>query len=187
MLPHVEEKARTFDSDGAMKISVDDALEKLKSFRKIYPFTEDPDSIETLAPEDIFKKDSGDIGDFFHYVEYYPKPLGNLTFYSNVYRRIRSHLDIFKDLLYVVVDKEKSLAQKVDASWNEIRGLGGDHHIAKKIIFCFNYETGSVIPIFSTSHLEYFLDAILEEPWLPLQYDNISLGEKYESLTNELL
>lgn len=183
----VIERARTFDTDGAMKSVVDEALNKLNNFRKKYPFAEDPDSVESLTPEDIFKRDSGEIGDFFHYVEYYLKPLGHLTVYSNVYRRIREHLDIFKELLYVVVDKEKSLAQKVDAPWHEISGLGGDHHIAKKIIFCFNYETGSVIPIFSTNHIEYFLDAILDETWLPLQYDNMSLGEKFESLTNELI
>lgn len=187
MKASVVERAKNFDSDGTVKSLVNEALQKLKSFRGKYPFVENPDSIETLTSEDIFKKDSGEIGDFFHYVEYYLKPLGYLTLYSNVYRRIRSHLDVFKELLHIVVDKEKSLSEKVDAQWNSIKGLGGDSHIAKKIIFCFNYETGLVAPIFSTGHLEYFLGIILEEPWLQLQYDNMSLGEKYESLTNALL
>jgi hypothetical protein len=183
----VSQEARVFDGDGAIKRLVDEALEKLKVFRERYPFTENPDSIETLSPDDIFRTDTGEIGEFFHYIEYYLKPLGHLTVYSNVYRRIRTHLETFKELLYVVVDKDKSLAEKVDAPWKEISGLGGDSHIAKKIIFCFNYETGSVIPIFSTSHLEHFLNIIQEAPWLPIQYDNMSLGEKYEALTEELL
>lgn len=170
-----------------MKALVDEALEKLKRFRQTYTFTESPDSIETLSPEDIFKKDAGEIGDFFHYIEYYLKPLGHLVVYSNVYRRIRSQLEDFKELLCIVVDKEKSLAEKVDAPWNKISGLGGDSHIAKKIIFCFNYETGLVVPIFSTAHLEYFLETILEELIFPVQYENMRLGEKYEFLTDELL
>ncbi|MEM2875975.1 MAG: hypothetical protein QXL67_03360, partial [Candidatus Bathyarchaeia archaeon] len=46
---------------------------------------------------------------------------------------------------------------------------------------------GSVIPIFSTSHLEHFLNIIQEKPWLPIYYNAMSLGEKYETLTEELL
>ena len=187
MRPSVEEKARTFDRNGMMKSIVDEALKKLRSFRKKYPFTEDPNSIETLSPDDIFKTDAGEIGDFFHYIEYYLKPLGHLTLYSNVYRRIRSHLETFKELLYVVVDQEKSLGEKVDVSWKEIKGLGSDSHIAKKIIFCFNYETGEVVPIFSTAHLEHFLGKIRGELIFPVQYENMSLGEKYEFLTDKLL
>jgi len=187
MKEEVSRKAKVFDGDGAIKWQVDEALEKLKVFRGKYPFTENPDSIETLSPDDIFRTDKGEIGEFFHYIEYYLKPLGHLTVYSNVYRRIRNHVEIFKELLYVVVDKDKSLAEKVDAPWKDIKGLGGDSHIAKKIIFCFNYETGSVIPIFSTAHLEHFLNIIQEAPWLPIHYDTLSLGEKYETLTEELL
>jgi len=187
MQPDVEEKARIFDRDGTIKSEVNEALAKLKIFEAKYPFVENPESVETLKPQDIFKSDSGEIGDFFHWIEYYLKPLGHLTVYSNVYRRIRSRLDVFKELLYVVVDKKKSLAEKVDAPWKEIAGLGGDSHIAKKIIFCFNYETGLVVPIFSTTHLEFFLETILEEQAFPVNYGTMSLGEKYEFLSDKLL
>ncbi|MEM3642156.1 MAG: hypothetical protein QXH37_09575 [Candidatus Bathyarchaeia archaeon] len=187
MKEEVSQKARFFDVDGSIKRSVNEALEKLKVFRTKYPFAENPEAIETLTPEDIFRTDKGEIGEFFHYIEYYLKPLGHLRTYPKVYLQIRKQIDLFKDLLYIVVDKKKSLAEKVDAPWNEIKGLGGDSHIAKKIIFCFNYETGSVIPIFSTSHIEHFLNIIQETPWLPIHYDALSLGEKYETLTTELL
>jgi len=187
MRASVIEKTKTFDKYGTIKTEVETAIGLLKNFREKYPFVENPKSIETLKPDDIFKKETGEVGDFFHWIEYYLKPLGHLTLYSNVYRRIRSHFDTFKELLYVVVDKEKSLAEKVDAQWNEVKGLGGDRHIAKKIIFCFNYEIGSIVPIFSTSHLEHFLETILERPEFPVQYENLSCGEKYEFLTNELL
>ncbi|MEM3770478.1 MAG: hypothetical protein QXG76_04750 [Candidatus Bathyarchaeia archaeon] len=187
MKEEVSQKARFFDVDGSIKRSVNEALEKLKVFRTKYPFAENPEAIETLTPEDIFRTDKGEIGEFFHYIEYYLKPLGHLRTYPKVYLQIRKQIDLFKDLLYIVVDKKKSLAEKVDAPWNEIKGLGGDSHIAKKIIFCFNYETSSVIPIFSTSHIEHFLNIIQETPWLPIHYDALSLGEKYETLTTELL
>jgi hypothetical protein len=187
MQPTVEEQARIFDRDGTIKSEVNEALAKLKIFEAKYPFVENPELIDTLKPKDIFKSDSGKIGDFFHWIEYYLKPLGHLTVYSNVYRRIGSRLEIFKELLYVVVDKKKSLAEKVDATWKEIGGLGGDSHIAKKIIFCFNYETGLVVPIFSTAHLEFFLETILEGQIFPVNYGTMSLGEKYEFLSDKLL
>jgi len=28
----------------------------------------------------------------------------------------------------------------VDANWGKIKGLGDDKQLAKKIVFCFNYE-----------------------------------------------
>ncbi|MCS7120774.1 MAG: hypothetical protein RMJ07_01500 [Nitrososphaerota archaeon] len=180
-------KARSFDNDGAIRRLVEEDLKELKVFRAKYPFAEKPDSIETLTPDDIFRADKGEIGDFFRYIEYRLKYLGELKTYPKVYIEIRSHLDLFKDLLYISVDRKRSLADKVDAPWGKIKGLGGDSHIAKKIIFCLNYETGSVVPIFSTSHMEYFLDTIQEEPWSPINYATMSLGEKYEALTEEIL
>lgn len=187
MQQDVEEKARIFDRDGIIKSEVNEALAKLRIFRAKFPFVENPESVEALTPQDIFKSDSGEIGEFFHWIEYYLKPLGHLTLYSNIYRRIGSRIEVFKELLYVVVDKEKSLAEKVDAPWKEIGGLGGDSHIAKKIIFCFNYETGLVVPIFSTAHLEFFLETILEGQIFPVRYGTMSLGEKYEFLSDKLL
>jgi hypothetical protein len=50
----------------------------------------------------------------------------------------------------------------VDTPWEKICRLAGDKHIAKKIIFCFNYESGEVLPIFKTSDMEYFLDKIVD-------------------------
>ncbi len=183
----VLQKAKAFDSEGIIKRSVDEGLKKLKVFRTRYPFAERTDTIELLRPEDIFITDTGKVGEFFHYIEYDLKSLGQLRTYPAVYRQISEQMEHFKRLLYTVVDQKKRLAEKVDAPWREIKGLGGDSHIAKKIIFCFNYETGLVAPIFSTAHLEYFLNTIREKPWLPEQYAGLSLGERYEALTKELL
>jgi hypothetical protein len=179
------EKVRAFDKNGVIKIEIDSAMRLLKDFRVRYPFAENPESIETLAPHDIFREQSDEVGEFFHWLEYYLKPIGHLTLYSNVYRQIRNQFEDFKELLHVTVDPEKSLAQKVDAPWDRIRGLGYDRHIAKKIIFCFNYEDGDVLPIFKTSHLKHFLNEIVDKPSFPAQYT--SLGETYEFLISELL
>src|SRR5208337_3691841 len=81
---------------------------------------------------------------------------------SNVYRNIRLQLGDFKNLLRTAVDKNRSLAQKVDAPWEQINGLGNDKQLAKKIIFCFNYESSAVVPVFSTPHLRHFVNRVVD-------------------------
>jgi hypothetical protein len=188
MKADVTDRAKTFDANGSIKRLVNETLERLQDFRKKYPFTEDPAQIERLTADDIFKTDTSEMGGFFRYIEHQLKQLGHLTIYgSKVYHNIRAQLEDFKELLQIVVNKEKSIAEKVDAPWQEIKGLGGDSHIAKKIIFCFNYETGRVAPIFKTEHIEYFLQTINDAAVFPMRYESMSLGEKYEFLTQKLM
>jgi hypothetical protein len=180
------EKVGAFDKSGAIKIEADSAMESLKGFRARYPFAENPETIETLDPNDIFRVQSNEVGEFFHWLEYTLKPVGHLTLHgSKVYRHIRDKFEDFKELLYVAVDPKKSLAEKVDAPWDRISGLGLDRHIAKKIIFCFNHEHGDILPIFNTVHLEHFLNEIADKPEYPVLYT--SLGETYEFLISGLL
>jgi hypothetical protein len=182
------QRARIFDRSGVVKREMDNAILLLKQFRGKYPFAENPDSIETLSRDDIFKEQSDEVGEFFHWLEYYLAPIGHLALYgSQVYHQIRKQFEEFKELLYVVIDKEKSLVEKVDAPWNEIKHLGGDRHIAKKIIFCFNFETREILPIFKTDHLKYFLNNIVERPQYPANYESMTLGEVYEFLNLEIL
>src|SRR3989304_3710409 len=132
------EKVSIYDKDGLMKREIDNALVLLKEFRVKFPFAENPQSIDWLEPDKILKTDSNEIGEFFHYLVYSLNAFGNLTIQnSNVYHNIRTQIKDFKDLLRVAVDKKKTLAEKVDAPWEKIRGLGQDKQIAKKIIFCF--------------------------------------------------
>jgi hypothetical protein len=180
------DKTTAYDKNGVNKKQVDNAISCLKEFRKKFPFTENPASIATLTPDDIFNENSGEVGEFFHYLEYYFKPLGHSSIRdSSLYRNIRVQIEDFKNLLYIVVDKKKSLAQKVEANWGKIKGLGDDKQLAKKIVFCFNYETGKVLPIFSVSHLKHFIGKIADKPSLPTKY--YTRGEEYECLTTELL
>ena len=177
----------SFDKQGILQKEIEKAIELLHVFREKYSFFSNPSLIETLDPDAIFKIEKKKMGDFFDWINYYLKPLGNLTLNQNVYRNIRSQFDDFKDLIYIVVDKNKSLAEKVDANWNVIAGLGGDKHLAKKIIFCFNYQTKNVVPIFETNHLEYFVNTIVEKPKFSTKFLAMSVGEKYQYLTNALL
>ena len=164
-------KASAYDKNGLIKKEIDNAIGSLKDFRTKFPLAENPASIDTLKPDDVFKENSDEVGEFFHYIEYYFKPLGHRTIRgSNVYHNIRVQIEDFKYLLYIVVDKKKSLAEKVDAPWGKIKGLGDDKDIAKKIIFCFNYESGKVLPIFSTNYLKHFLNKVVDKPSLPTKY-----------------
>ncbi len=183
----ISQNAISFDKQGILHKEIEKAIELLHVFRAKYPFFNYPSSIETLDPNAIFKIEKKKMGDFFDWIHYYLKPLGNLNLDQYVYINIRSQFDVFKDLMYNVVDKNKSIAEKVDANWNAIAGLGGDKHLAKKIIFCFNYQTKNVVPIFDTNHLEYFVNTIVEKPKFSTKFLTMSIGEKYQYLTNVLL
>ena len=179
------EKANAYDKDGLTKLEINNALILLKEFRVKFPFTENPKSIEWLDPEKICKADTGEIGEFFNYIIYSLDPLGHVTIQSaNVYQNVKAQFKDFKYLLYIAVDKQRSLAEKVNAPWEKIGGLGQDKQIAKKIIFCFNCETGKILPIFSTAHLRHFVNKIVDKPGNPRKY--YSLGEEYENLMSEL-
>jgi hypothetical protein len=181
----IQQKADTYDKNVIVKAELEKALSILKAFRAKFPFTENPQTITMLRPDDVFKVNPDEVGEFFRYLEIYLKTLGQLTTSnSNIYSKIRLQLEDFKSLLRAAVDKKMSLAQKVDAPWEKIKGLGDDKQIAKKIIFCFNYETGAVLPIFSTSHLKHFASKFADKPAGAKFY---SQGEEYAHYTAELL
>jgi hypothetical protein len=182
----MQDKANAFDKNGLIKREVNTALGLQKEFRQKFPFTENLRSIEWLDPDKLFKINPDEVGEFFQFLEDYFKPLGYLTFGgSNVYRNARLQIGDFKNLLRTAVDSRKSLAQKVDASWEKIGGLGQDKQLAKKIIYCFNYESGTVLPIFSNQHLRHFFNRVVDASSVQTKY--YSLGQEYEHYTSELL
>src|SRR5271157_5542673 len=120
-------KASAFDKNGLIKREVDSALLLLKEFRAKFPFAENPQSIDWLDADKIFKANSGEVGEFFNYLVYSLDPLGHVTIQSsNVYQNVRVQIGDFKNLLRVAVDKKISLAEKVNAPWEKISGLGQD-------------------------------------------------------------
>ena len=182
----IQEKANAFDKSGLIKRDVDTALGLIKAFRKKFPFVENLRSIECLDPDRLFRLSPDEVGEFFQFLENYFKPLGYLTFVSsNVYRNARLQIGDFKNLLRTVVDSRKALAQKVDAPWEKIGGLGQDKQLAKKIIYCFNYESRTVLPILSNQHLRHFASRVIDASSAQARY--YSLGQEYEHYTAELL
>jgi hypothetical protein len=179
----ISEKAKEFDPNGEYRKEIDNALELLRQFRKRYPFKDDPKSIDGLTPEDLYTKESKDC--FFKWIQFKLGALGRIAVGSDlVYLNAGNQLEDFKDLLRIAVEEEKSLAEKVDAPWERISGMGGDKHIAKKIISCYD---DNVLPIFKTSDLEYFFNLFVGRQRFPSNYDSMSLGEKYQFLTQALL
>jgi len=182
----MQEKAVAFDKVGVTRFEVNKAFMSLKEFRKKFPFAENLASIEWLDPDRLFKVNPDEVGELFRLIEVIFKPLRQSTSTSsNVYRNARLQIKEFRKLLRVVVDDRKSLAQKVDASWERIGGFGDDKQLALKIIFSFNYEKGKVLPVFSTQHLRHFANRIAEGVNLQTKY--FSPGQEYEHYTAELL
>ena len=137
----MQEKASAYDKVGTSRAEVNIALTALKELRAKYPFTENLREIEWLDPDKLFKLNPDETGEFFRLIETYLRPLGYATVNSsNVYRNARLQIKDFKNLLRLTVDERKSLAEKIDAPWDRIGGLGQDKHLAKQIIFCFNFE-----------------------------------------------
>lgn len=180
------EKANVFDRTGATKREVQIEFGRLKELRQKYMFAENLRSIEWLEPDKLFKVNPDEVGEFFTLIEATLKPFrtSNLTS-SNVYRNARLQIKDLKNLLRTAVDERKSLAQKVDAPWDRIGGLGPDKQLAKKIIFCFNYEKATVLPVFSNPHLRHFVYQISDTVVPQNKYS--SLGQEYEHYTIELL
>ncbi len=180
----ISENIKDFIVVAEYKDEVNSTLKKLEEFLKKYPLKANPEIIDALKVEDIFIRDSSQVGDFFKWIEYKLKKVGHLTVFSKVYKNASNQLEDFKFLLYKAVDDSKSLAEKVDAPWEKISGMGGDKHIAKKIIFCYNQ---GILPIFKTEHLEHFFNKLIGREKLPLNYDDYTTGQKYQFLIEELI
>jgi sulfur relay (sulfurtransferase) DsrC/TusE family protein len=181
----VTEKIAAYDKVGTVRAEVNKALMSLKELRRKYPFTENFAEIEWLDPDRLFKVNPDETGEFFRLMEGYLKPLGYSTMTSsNVYRNTRLQIKEFKNLLRIVVDDRKSLAEKIDAPWERIGGLGQDKHLAKQIIFCYNYDRGTVLPIFSNQHLRHFTSRISDSLG---QTKYLSAGQEYEHYIKELI
>jgi len=180
------EKTRDYDKEGSIKREVDKALAALKDFRQKFPFVENLRTIEWLDPDKLFKLSPDEVGEFFQLLDNIFKLLGYSSLNSsNVYRNARLQIYDLKNLLRIAVDDRKSLAQKVDAPWEKIGGLGQDKHLAKKIIFCFNYESGTILPIFNNPHLRHFANRTVDSSSGQTKY--FSMGQEYEHFTTELL
>lgn len=178
-----EENAMRFDPNHEIRNEVEEGLEVLDEFHKRFPFRRNPETIYSLTPEDVYNpRVSRDY--FFYWLEYKLVSLGRMAVGSTLgYRSAKEHLDTFKDLLKNTVDDNRPLAEKVDLEWEKLRGFGNEKIIAKKIISVYYDE---VLPIWTTSHLRHFHDAVMGRGTLPRDFDNRTLGQKYAVLMDGL-
>ena len=182
----MQEKAHAFDKSGLVKQDVERAFARLKEFRQKFPFVENLREIELLTPDSLFMINPDRVGDFFQNLEAIFKPSKYTVFdNTNIYRNSYLQINDFKLLLRIAVDNRKTLAQKVDAKWTEIGGIGQDKAFALVIIYSFNYENKIVLPIFNIEHLRYFTNYTSNTLSKTTKY--FSKGQEYEHLTLELL
>jgi hypothetical protein len=182
----VIEKIAAYDKVGVNRAEVNKALLSLKELRAKYRFSDNLREIEWLDPDRLYKVNPDETGEFFRLLEGSLKPLGYTTLNSgNIYRNIRLQIKDFKNMLRVAVDDRKSLAEKIDAPWERIGGLGQDKLLAKQLIFCYNYDHGNVLPIFSNQHLRHFAGRVVEGASGQTKY--LSQGQEYEYYTKELI
>ncbi len=176
-----------------------DALQIIKSawkrheeFLQLYPFRRDPRSIDELTPDRIYNPPYDPPKEyFFYWIEHGLKDIGRIGIGSaKVWQNAKDRPDRLKALLRIVVDDQKSIAEKIDASWEDIPRFGGGKQIAKKILFC--YYPDKVIPTFSTAHLEHFCDRLdldyktRAKSRFGRAYEDLSEGKTFQAF-NELL
>src|SRR5438094_6391569 len=123
---------RGFDRNEERRKEIDRVRETLKDFQRHYPFVSNPQAIDTLTADQIYKK--GEDQTFFYWVERKLRVLGHITVYANWFENARANSEIFKRLLRDSLKEGLSLSQRIDPPWDSIGGFGGDRTIAKKII-----------------------------------------------------
>jgi len=159
MAAELSELLKAFDVDGKAKQKVAEANRLLEQFKMKFPFRQQPSAIDALTPEDLWEQKSGARDSFFYWLQYQLKDSGHLFIGSKiVFENAIVKIDEFKRLLKVAVDDSKTIAEKIDAPWENISFFGYDKHIAKKIIYCYYPE--QIIPIFKTEELTHFCNKL---------------------------
>ena len=110
---------------------VKESWERYKEFLKLYPFRTNPEKIDELTPDMIFKPGE----DYFlGWIEFKLRGLGHIAVGSALYAtNARKQIDKFKELLHTLVNDSLPVWKKLDP-WEVIKFWGGDRQIAKK--FC---------------------------------------------------
>jgi hypothetical protein len=143
-----------------------------------------------LTPDKIYSPGKEDY--FFLWIEHKLKRLGALWIGSaNVWENAKNQPHKLIELLKITVNDSLPLSQKIDAHWEDIKGFGGDKHIAKKIVSVYYPE--KVVPIFKTEDLEHFANKLnidfkkeaLERYGKP--YDMLSTGQRFELFNDTCL
>ena len=166
------------------------AAGQIRDFLARYPFKEKPELLRTVAPNDLYDRNTDDR--FFDWLTERTGMVGQLSGYEKViFSEAVRRFDFLKVLLTVLVSDKRSVSFKIDQNWGVIPGFGGDKLIAKKLIAIY-YPEG-VIPVFRTEDLEQF-SVQLGIPFKnsALQryrkdYSLLSVGQRFELLNSGLM
>lgn len=187
----LENKISEYLKDKSAKEGIEKAWRDHKEFLKLYPFREHPEQIDELTPEKVYNPGQRDRDYFFHWIEHRLKAFAHLGIGSAiVWENAKNGLPKLKELLKISVDDSISIAEKIDAHWEDIPRFGGDRQIAKKILFCYYPEL--VVPALKTEDREFFCRKLglhyRENAYEKYgkDYEVLSMGQKFE-LTNDLL
>jgi hypothetical protein len=187
-IEQLKNKFYEFSKNLGIKREIERGWKNHKEFLKLYPFREDPTKIDELTPKKIFNPGNEY---FFYWIEFGLDSLGGIHKTSSQrYIHAQEHLEELKNLLKIVVDDSKSIAEKIDAPWENIPQFGGQKIIAKKILA--SYYPEEIVPIFKEEHLEYICEKIgidfrnASKEKYGKEYEDLSTGEKFQ-LFNELL
>jgi len=185
-----ENKIKEFEKNTKWRKKNEKGWENHSKFIKLFPFHEKPDLIDNLTPDKIFNPKKGREDYFFLWIEVRTRDIGHLRIGSAyVFWNARKEIEKFKNLLKIAVSSAP-LSEKIDASWEDIKGFGLDKQVAKKIIFCYSPK---ILPIFKTDDLEHFADILdldyRQEAFNTYgkDYDILSLGQKFELFNNIIL
>lgn len=187
----LETKIKEFEKKlNTIKEILNEAWSRHAKFLNLFPFRKHPELIDNLTPEKIYNP-QGEKNYFFNWIEHKLKGLGHLTIGSaKVWENARNNTETLKELLKVITDNSLSISKKIDSHWEDIKGFGGDRHIAKKILFCYYPE--KVLPAYKTEDLEELTDS-LDLEYRKKSYEKykedyglLSVGQKWE-LFNDLL
>lgn len=179
------DKANVFDPQGEIRTEIDDALVLLDAFRKKFPFHINPLSIDELTPDELYNPHTGAPDHFFYWVETKLRSLGGMSpGTATGYKNAKSQIGFFKGLLHQTFSSDMTLGQRVDLPWEEIRGLGTDKNVVKKIIAMYFDD---VLPIFQTTHLVHFYVRTVGARMIPPAFDRMTVGEKYQFLTDGIV
>jgi hypothetical protein len=105
----------------------------LREFIERFPFRKNPSLIDELTPEKLYNPGKSREW-FFYFFEFYLRRVGTIAIHGDKpWREACSKIDIFKQLLKLVVDDSKSIHERIDDErWSQLKGWGGDKHCVKK-------------------------------------------------------
>lgn len=159
-----------------------------------YPFREQPSRIGSLTAKGLYNPGAGNRY-FFKDIVWALRPLGGIGLRNaSSLQEASDRIEEFRRLLQVVVDPRNTIAEKIDAPWDNIPGLGhGDRVVAKKIVS--TYFPDRVMPIFRQEDMEHFVSYLgriqdrdrLSQDRYGENYSRLSLGQQFELLSDVLI